>query len=55
MLIKDVEEEIEKLKVRKIELTSKMNMTTRFDEEEEIKDDIDRIDKQIEILGKFKK
>ncbi len=55
MLVEDVEDEIEKLKVRKIELTNKMNMTTSFDDKEEMKADISRIDEQIEILEKLKK
>jgi hypothetical protein len=54
MLPEDVDDEIEKLKARKIELTNKMNMTTSFDEKEELKDEIDRLKGQVEILEKFK-
>jgi len=55
MDMEDVEEEIEKLKVRKIELTNRMNMTTAFDDKEDLKQDISRITAQIDILEKFKK
>lgn len=51
----DIEEEIEKLKLRKIELTNRMNMTTSFDDKEDLKQDISRITAQIELLEKFKK
>jgi len=52
---KDIDSEIEKLKLRKVELTSKMNVTTDFDEKEELKLDIQRIQQQIDTLEKFKK
>jgi len=51
----DIEEEIEKLKLRKIELTNRMNMTTSFDDKEDLKQDVTRIAAQIELLEKFKK
>lgn len=54
MNIEDIEDEIERLKARKIELTNKMNMTTSFDDKEELKQDIGRLTAQIEILEKFK-
>jgi len=54
MMAKDVEDEIEKLKVRRIELTNRMNMTTSFDDKENLKSDIDKINKQIDILEKMK-
>jgi len=54
MLREDVEDEVEKLKVRKLELTNKINMTTSFDEKEGMKDEVDRIRKQIELLEKLK-
>lgn len=50
----DIEAEIEKLKSRKIELTNKMNMTTSFDDKEELKQDIGRITAQIQLLEKLK-
>lgn len=55
MNIEDIEEEIEKLKVRKIELSNKMNMTTSFDDKEDLKQDIGRIKSQIELLERMKK
>ena len=54
MLKSDVEEEIEKLKEKKVEITNKMNLITGFDEKEELKGEIDRIQEQIETLEKFK-
>lgn len=53
--IDEIAEEIEKLKLKKVELTNKMNMTTSFDDKEDLKQDIARINAQIDILGKFKK
>jgi|GEM_PF-3282841 len=50
-----IAEEIEKLKLRKVELTNKVNMTVSFDDKEDLKEDIARINAQIEILEKFKK
>lgn len=54
MLPEDIEEEIEKLKLRKVELTNKMNLTTDYEEKEEIKQSIDNIQKQIDLLEKLK-
>lgn len=51
----DITEEIEKLKLKKVEITNKMNMAVSFDEKEDFKQDISRINAQIEILEKFKK
>jgi len=53
--IDEIVEEIEKLKAKKVELTNKMNMTISFDEKEDFRQDIARINAQIEILEKFKK
>ncbi len=54
MTPEDIDEEIEKLKVRRIEITNRMNTTTSFDDKESLKSDIDRINKQIGILEKMK-
>jgi len=51
----DISEEIEKLRLKKVELTSKMNMTTDFDDKEKIEDEINRIQDQIKMLEKFRK
>lgn len=55
MRTEDIEEEVEKLKSRKVELTNRMNMVTSFDDKEELKQDIGRITTQIELLEKLKK
>ncbi len=54
MRAEDIEEEVEKLKSRKVELTNRMNMTTSFDDKEELKQDIGRITAQIDLLEKLK-
>ena len=54
MDVKDIEEEIEKLKLRKIEITNKMNMSTSFDDKEDLKQDVSRITEQIQLLEKLK-
>jgi len=54
MLPNEVDAEIEKLKVKKVELTSKLNLVEEFEEKEQIEDEIARIQKQIEILEKLK-
>jgi len=51
----EIEEEIEKLKMKKIELVSKINLTTDFDEKEELQQQVERIQNQIDTLEKFKK
>lgn len=51
----EIVEEIEKLKLRKVKLTNNMNMTISFDDKEDLKQDIARINEQIDILEKFKK
>jgi hypothetical protein len=53
MLKSDIEEEIERLKIRKIEITNKINLISNFDEKEEMKSEVQRIQKQIETLEKF--
>ena len=54
MLPEDVESEIERLKLRKVELTSKLNITDDYDEKEDLREDIERIQKQIDTLEIFK-
>jgi hypothetical protein len=53
MLPEDTKDEIDKLKARRLELTNRMNMTTSFDEKEIIKEDLDRIKKQIGVLERM--
>jgi hypothetical protein len=54
MLPNEVDAEIEKLKVKKVELTSKLNLVEEFEEKEQIEDEIARIQRQIDILEKLK-
>lgn len=54
MLPKDLEMEIEKLKTKKIELTNKLNITTDYDEKESIKEAVEELQKQIDVLEKLK-
>lgn len=51
---KDVEEEIEKLKMMKVEIANKMNLTTDYDEREEMRENMEKLQGQIEILEKVK-
>ncbi len=55
MIINNVDDEIDKLKVKKIELTNRMNTIIGFDDKELLKQEIGRIDNQISILEKYKK
>jgi hypothetical protein len=54
MLPNEIDAEIEKLKVKKVELTSKLNIAEEFEEREQLESEIARIQKQIEILEKLK-
>ena len=54
MLPGDIDEEIENLKLKKVEITNRMNLTTDYDEKEEMKETVDKIQRQIEILEKLK-
>ncbi|MFH1623477.1 MAG: hypothetical protein ABIA12_03135 [Candidatus Aenigmatarchaeota archaeon] len=54
MMNEDVNNEVDRLKARKVELSNRMNMTTSFDDKEEIKEEIDRLNAQIAMLEKFK-
>ena len=47
MLKEDIESEIEKLKGRKVELTSRLNLINSFDEKEELQKEIEIIQKLI--------
>jgi len=54
MMRSDVNEEIDRLKARKIELSNRVNMTTSFDEKDELKEDIGRLNAQISTLEKLR-
>jgi hypothetical protein len=49
----DVKDEVDKLRARRLELTNRMNMTTSFDEKEVIREDLDRIKRQIDVLERM--
>ncbi len=49
----DIEAEIEKLKLKKIELVNRINITSEFEEKEDLQSQVDQIQKQIETLEKF--
>lgn len=51
----DIEREIEKLKMRKLELANKMSVTIDVDEREELQLEIDRLQAQIDTLERFRK
>lgn len=50
MLASDVEKEIERLKLRKEEISSKLTDVKEFEEKEKLEKEIRSIQKQIEIL-----
>lgn len=50
----DIDEEIGRLKAKKMEIVNRMNLVSSFDEKEEMQNEINRIQKQIEMLEKFK-
>jgi hypothetical protein len=54
MLPSEVDAEIERLKVKKVELTSKLNLVEEFEEKEQLESEIAKIQQQIEILEKLK-
>ena len=50
----DIDNEIEKLKMRKVEIIHKLNMTDFVDEKEEYMKELESIQKQIEVLERLK-
>jgi hypothetical protein len=54
MLPKDVDAEIERLKIKKIEIANRINLTSDFEEKEELRREVERIQAQIEILEKLR-
>jgi len=54
MLTADVEREIEKLKLKKSEVTNKINLTNDFDEKETLEKQLSAINSQIKLLEKLK-
>jgi hypothetical protein len=51
--MKSLQEEIERLRLKKLELLSKLNLTYDFDEREEYEKEIEKIDEQIKLLEKL--
>lgn len=49
----EIEQEIEKLKIKKVELVNRINIASDFEEREDLQAQADRIQKQIETLEKF--
>jgi hypothetical protein len=54
MMRDDVEGEVGRLKARKVELSSRMNIAASFDEKDELKEEIGRLNAQIATLEKFR-
>ena len=50
----DIEDEIERLKMKKVEITHKLNMTEFVDEKEEYTKELEIIQKQIDVLERMK-
>ena len=49
----DIDDEIEKLKMKKVEITQKLNTAEFLDEKEEYMKDLEIIQKQIDILERM--
>ncbi|MBI2543082.1 MAG: hypothetical protein HYW24_02770 [Candidatus Aenigmarchaeota archaeon] len=54
MLKEDIDKELERLKMKKVELVNRINITNFFDEKEEYAEELELIQKQINILEKMK-
>ena len=52
--MQDFEVEVERLKAKKLELVSKLNLTSDFDEKEEYEKRIESLERQIRLLEKLK-
>jgi len=50
----ELEDEIGRLKARKMEIVNKINLVGSFDEKEEMQNEVKRIQRQIDTLEKFK-
>ncbi len=55
MLSEDVRAEIEKLKLKKIEITNRMNAVNSFEDKEDLKLSLDVVENQISLLEKLTK
>jgi hypothetical protein len=54
MLNEDVEREIEKLKLKKVEITNKLNMTDDFELHDSLEREVARINDQMRTLEKLR-
>jgi len=54
MLPEDVEKEVEKLKLKRTELASKISIITDFDEKEKLEIELANINSQIRLLEKLR-
>jgi len=54
MLETEFEKAVERLKMKKVELTNKINLSDSFDEKEEYIKELEIIQKQINVLEKLK-
>ena len=50
----DIDGDIDKLKYKKIELANKLNISISFEDKEEIKLEIQRVQNQIDTLERYK-
>lgn len=55
MEVSDIEKEIEKLKMRRVEIVNRINTTHDFDEKEDLRLQASAIQKQIDALERFKR
>jgi|YelNatPaOPRAMG01_1025707.scaffolds.fasta_scaffold39645_2 hypothetical protein len=53
--MEEIELEIERLKSKKVELVSKLNLASDFEEKEDLQEQLERIEKQIAMLERFRK
>lgn len=53
MRTEDINSAIEKLKERRVQLAGRANITKDADEKEELKQEVQRLQKQIETLEKY--
>lgn len=54
-MIGDLDVEIERLKAKKAEISSKIASTRNFQVKEKLKEELTRIESQIKLLGSMKK
>lgn len=50
----DIDDEIERLKMKRVEITHRLNMSEFVDEKEEYTKELETIQRQIEILERMK-